>query len=65
VAVLRVNMAVNKLDKHELQLTAENAALASQVSSAGSAQRIETAAHKFHLVQAPASDTSYLDLGSR
>jgi cell division protein FtsL len=65
VAVLRVNMSVNRLDKAELRLQAENQALASQVSSAGSAQRIETAARKFHLVQAPASDTSYLDLGQK
>ena len=65
VAVLRVNMSVNRLDKQELQLQAENAALASQVSSAGSAQRIEQTARKLGLVPAPATDTSYLDLAGR
>lgn len=62
VAVLRTNMHVNRLDKIELQLRAENAALVSQVSSAASAQRIESTARKLGLVPAPATDTSYLDL---
>jgi len=65
VAVLRTNMHVNRLDKVELQLRAENAALASQVSSAASAQRIESTARKLGLVPAPAIDTSYLDLGQK
>jgi cell division protein FtsL len=65
VAVLRTNMTVSRLDKQELQLRAENAALASQVSSAGSARRIEDTARKLGLVPAPASDTSYLDLGKK
>src|SRR5690242_15439607 len=46
VAVLRVNMQVSRLDKTQLELQAQNQALASQVSSAASAQRIEQAAHK-------------------
>ena len=65
VAVLRTNMHVNRLDKVELQLRAENAALASQVSSAASAQRIESTARKLGLVPAQATDTSYLDLGQK
>lgn len=65
VAALRVNMSLGRLDKQELQLRAENAALASQVSSASSAERIETAARKLGLVPAPGLDTSYLDLGHR
>ena len=65
VAVLRANMTVNKLDKTELQLRAENAALASQVSSAASARRIESTASKLGLVPAKATDTSYLDLGQK
>jgi cell division protein FtsL len=65
VAVLRTNMNVNRLDKAELQLRAENAALSSQVSSAASAQRIESTARKLGLVPAPAIDTSYLDLGQK
>jgi len=62
VAVLRANVAVDNLDKQELQLQAENAALASQVSSAIASIRIEQAARRFGLVPAQASDTSYLDL---
>lgn len=65
VAVLRANMAVSRLDRQELQLQAQNAALASQVSSAGSALRIEIAARKLGLVPAPSTDTSYLDLARR
>ena len=56
---------VARLDKQELQLRAENAALASQVSSAASSQRIEATAQKLGLVPAPATDTSYLDLGRK
>jgi cell division protein FtsL len=56
---------VSDLDKQQLQLQAQNQALASQVSSAASAQRIEQAAHKLGYVPAPATDTSYLDLARR
>jgi len=65
VAVLRVNMGVSKLEQQQLQLQAENATLASQVSSAKAAPRIEQAARKLGLVPAPATDTSYLDLSRR
>jgi cell division protein FtsL len=63
VAVLRANVAVDKLDKQQMQLQAENAALASQVSSANASIRIERTARAFGLVPASASDTSYIDLG--
>jgi cell division protein FtsL len=62
VAVLRVNMTLNNLNQQQLELQSENQSLASQVSSAGSSLRIEQVAHRFGLVPAPASDTSYLDL---
>jgi cell division protein FtsL len=65
VAVLRVNMQVSRLDKAQLELQAQNAALASQVSSAASAQRIEQAAHKLGYVPAPATDTSYIELAQK
>jgi hypothetical protein len=65
VAVLRVNVHVSNLDKQELQLQAENAALASQVSSAGASLKIESTARRLGLVPAPATDTSYLDLAQR
>jgi cell division protein FtsL len=63
VAVLRANVAVDKLDKQQLQLQAHIAALTSQVSSASASLRIERAAKQFGLVPAQSTDTSYLDLG--
>jgi cell division protein FtsL len=65
VAVLRVNMDVSRLDRQQLELQAQNAALSSEVSSAASAQRIEQAAHRLGYVPAPASDTSYIRLGRK
>ncbi|HEY2073550.1 MAG TPA: hypothetical protein VGG88_08250 [Gaiellaceae bacterium] len=65
VAVLRANVGVDNLDKQEIQLQAENQALASQVSSANASIRIEQTARKFGLVPASASDTSYLDLSKK
>jgi cell division protein FtsL len=63
VAVLRVNMNVNRLGKQQLELQAQNQTLASQVSSAGSSLLIERTARRLGLVPAPATGTSYLDLG--
>ena len=62
VAVLRANMAVQGLDREQAQLQAQNQALFSQLSAASSAPRIEAAAQRLGLVEAPASDTIYLDL---
>ena len=64
VAVLRVNVGLTKLGKQELQLQAQNAALASNVSSAAASLKIEATARRLGLVPAPATDTSYIDLGS-
>jgi cell division protein FtsL len=65
VAVLRANVAVDKLDKAQVDLQAQNAALASQVSSSIASIRIEQSARKFGLVPASAADTSYIDLNQR
>jgi cell division protein FtsL len=62
VAVLRVNMRLNDLNQQQLQLQAQNQALASNVSSAASSLRIEQIAQRLGLQPAPASDTSYLNL---
>lgn len=62
VAVLRAHVAVSRLDQERAQLKAQNQALASRLSAASSAPRIEAAAHRLGLVQAPAASTSYLDL---
>ncbi|MGH2997847.1 MAG: hypothetical protein ACRDNM_00975 [Gaiellaceae bacterium] len=65
VAVLRANVGVDNLDKQQVQLQAENQALASQVSSANASIRIEQIARHFGLVPASTSDTSYLDLNRK
>ena len=62
VAVLRAHVAVSKLDEQQAQLQNENQALASRLSAANSAPRIEAAARRLGLVQAQTSDTTYLDL---
>jgi hypothetical protein len=63
VAVLRANVGVTKLDKQVVLLQAHNAALASQVSSAGASLKIESTARRLGLVPALGTDTSYIDLG--
>src|SRR5579859_593631 len=54
VAVLRANVAVNKLDNEQVDLQAQNAALASQVSSSIASIRIEQTARRLGLVPASA-----------
>ncbi|HEY4412020.1 MAG TPA: hypothetical protein VGN06_03400 [Gaiellaceae bacterium] len=65
VAVLRANVAVNKLDKEQVDLQAQNQALSSQVSSSIASIRIEQTARRLGLVPASAADTSYIDLNKR
>jgi cell division protein FtsL len=65
VAVLRAHVAVSQLDQERTKLENENQALASRLSAAGSAPRVEAAAHRLGLVLAPAASTSYLDLAPR
>jgi len=63
VAVLRAHVAVTRLESQQTQLQAQNEALSSRLSEASSAPRIEAAAHRLGLVEAPDTSTSYLDLG--
>jgi cell division protein FtsL len=62
VAVLQAHLAVSRLDDQRARLEARNQALASEVSAASSAPRIEAAARRLGLIQAPARSTSYVDL---
>ena len=62
VAVLRAHVEVSRLDQERAQLEAQNQALASQLSAASSAPRVEAAARRQGLVQAQTADTTYLDL---
>jgi type II secretory pathway component PulJ len=62
VAVLRAHVAVTQLDEQRARLQAQNQSLASDLSAATSAPRIESSARRLGLVQAPATALSYLDL---
>jgi hypothetical protein len=62
VAVLRAHIAVSQLDQKRAKLQAGNQALASRLSAANSAPRVEAAAKRLGLVQASAGNTTYLDL---
>jgi cell division protein FtsB len=65
VAVLRAHVAVSRLDGQRAELKAQNQALASQLSAASSAPRVEKAARQLGMIPAPAASTSYLDLAPR
>lgn len=63
VAVLRLNMKLDRLGQERADLRAENAALSVQLSSAASAPRIQgLAAKRLGYVQATPDQTSYLTL---
>ena len=62
VAVLRAHVAVSRLDDQRARIEAQNQALASALSAANSAPRIEAAARRLGLIQASPGNTSYLDL---
>lgn len=63
VAVLRLNLRMDDLGQQRVKLRAENAALASQLSSASDSLKIEAQAQKLlHLQPATPDQMSYLDL---
>jgi hypothetical protein len=62
VAVLRLNMALDRLGRERADLHAQNAALSSQLSSAAAAPYIQRLAANGGLVQAPADQTTYFAL---
>lgn len=61
VAVLRMNMQIEQLGEQRLELQAENALLASKVSSAVAPARIEQKA-RTRLGLVPAADPAYVEL---
>jgi len=64
VAVLQMNLRVDSLGSQRTKLRAENAALASQISSAAANARIQSqAARDYGLVPADPSETTYIQLG--
>ena len=62
VAVLRLNIKLDQLGRDRTQLQADTAALASELSSAQAAARIQAQARGLGLVQARARETTYLSL---
>lgn len=66
VAVLRLNVQLDELGRERANLQAENAALASQLSSAAAAPRIQALARsRLGLVPAEADATTYVELSRR
>jgi cell division protein FtsL len=66
VAVLRLNVQLDRLNTEREQLRAGNAAIASQLSSAASSPRIQSLARKrLQLVPADPATTTYVDLSRR
>jgi hypothetical protein len=65
VAVLRAHVAVSQLDQERARLEARNQALASDLSAASAAPRIEAEARRMGFVPAPATAVTYLDLAPR
>jgi cell division protein FtsL len=63
VAVLRLNIKLDRLGRERADLRAQNAALSVQLSSAASAPRIQgLAAKRLGYVQATPDQTSYLTI---
>jgi cell division protein FtsL len=65
VAVLRLNMSLDNVDKQRTDLQAQIAALESEVASAEAAPRIQSQATHLGLVPAPSEETSYVTLTPR
>ena len=65
VAVLRLNVRLDRMTSERAKLRAENAALASQLSSAAAAARIQTLAQRKGLVPADPTNTTFVRLPRR
>jgi hypothetical protein len=62
VAVLRLNVRLDKLNSEQLQLRADRQALASKLSLTGASPRIQQLAHEQGLVPADPTQTTYVRL---
>jgi len=62
VAVLRLNMKLDRLGRERADLRAQNAALSSQLSSAAASPRIQQIAARQGYVPAASNQTSYFTL---
>lgn len=62
VAVLRLNMTLDRLGGERAKLRGDNAALASELSSAAASPKIQSQARRNGLVAASVGGTTYVDL---
>ena len=62
VAVLRLNVQLNKVNSERAKLYADKQAIASQLSLAAASPRIQTLAHQAGLVPADPTQTTYVRL---
>jgi cell division protein FtsL len=66
VAVLRLNMSLDKVTRERARLRGENAALQSRLSSSAAAPMIQSLArHKLGYEPAPPDATTFVELGRR
>jgi cell division protein FtsL len=65
VAVLRLNVELNKVNAERTRLKADKQAIASQLSLAAAATRIQTLASRDGLVPADPTQTTYVRLSPR
>ena len=65
VAVLRLNVQLDKLDTQRVHLRAEKQSIASQLSMAAASPRIQLQAQKHGLVPANPAETTFVRLGPR
>jgi cell division protein FtsL len=64
VAVLQLNLRMDRVNDERARLRAEDAALQSELSSASASGRIEALAHRrLGVVSADPAQTTYVDLG--
>ena len=64
VAVLQLNVRLDKLGQERMNLRADNNALSSQLSSSNATGRIQSLAHT-RLGLVPASQTTFVELGNK
>ena len=65
VAVLQLNMTLDRLGNERAQLRGENAALASQLAADGAAAEVQRLARRRGYVPASPDETTYVQLGPR
>jgi cell division protein FtsL len=66
VAVLQLNVKLDKLTRERAELVNKNAVLSSRFSRASASPRIEALArHRLGLVPAATNDTTYVELGRK